>query len=158
MITSGEGKYKVFLEKKQHDEDLIYILGGGEKSHIGGVVICEPDKETQVLKLEGHYDYMVLQPIAEEACKKYKEIQNVMLFHKYDSRYSSNEPSEQYSTCLANVNQKRKNLHKNLPLPEWNRFAWGIRFIDNSWTQHGHLKGTLHTRQKSHAVTIHREA
>jgi hypothetical protein len=73
MITSGEGKYKVFLEIKKLDEDLIYILGGGEKSHIGGAVICEPGKKPQIIALEGHYDYIVLQPIAEEACKKYNK-------------------------------------------------------------------------------------
>lgn len=72
MITSGEGKYKVWLEEKKIGEDRIYILGGGEKKHIGGVVICEPDKEPQVLRLEGHYDDVVLKPIAEAACKKYK--------------------------------------------------------------------------------------
>jgi len=73
MITSGEGKYKVFLEEKKIDDDLIYILGGGERSHIGGVVICEPDKEPQVIRLEGHYDDIVLKPIAEAACKKYNK-------------------------------------------------------------------------------------
>lgn len=72
MITSGEGKYKVFLEEKKIDDDLIYILGGGERSHIGGVVICEPGKEPQEIRLEGHYDDIVLKPIAEAACKKYK--------------------------------------------------------------------------------------
>ena len=71
MITSGEGKYKVYLEKRQIGRDLIYILGGGEKSHIGGVVICEPGKKSQAIRLEGHYDDIVLQPIAEAACKKY---------------------------------------------------------------------------------------
>ena len=73
MITSGEGKYKVFLEKKKIDDDLIYIIGGGERSHIGGVVICEPNKESQIIRLEGHYDDIVLKPIAEAACKKYKK-------------------------------------------------------------------------------------
>lgn len=72
MITSGEGKYKVWLEKKTIGENLIYILGGGERSHIGGLVVCEPDKKSQVLRLEGHYDDIVLKPIAEAACKKYK--------------------------------------------------------------------------------------
>jgi len=73
MITSGKGRYKVFLEKKVLDDDLIYILGGGEKTHIGGVVLCEVGKEPVVLKLEGHYDYQVLKPIAEEASKKYNK-------------------------------------------------------------------------------------
>jgi hypothetical protein len=71
MITSGEGKYRVYLDKKQIDSELIYILGGGEKSHIGGVVICEPGKKPQIIRLEGHYDDIVLQPIAEAACKKF---------------------------------------------------------------------------------------
>jgi hypothetical protein len=73
MITSGEGKYKVFLEEKKIDDDLIYILGGGGRSHIGGVVICEPEKKPQVIRLEGHYDDIVLKPIAEAACKKYNK-------------------------------------------------------------------------------------
>ena len=72
MITSGEGKYKVFLEQKKIGDDLVYILGGGEKSHIGGVIICEPNKSANVIRLEGHYDDIVLKPIAEEACKKYR--------------------------------------------------------------------------------------
>jgi hypothetical protein len=72
MITSGEDKYKVFLEKRELDTDIVYVLGGGERSHIGGIVICEPGKTPNVIRLEGHYDDVVLQPIAEEACKKYK--------------------------------------------------------------------------------------
>jgi hypothetical protein len=73
MITSGKGKYKVFLERKELDDDLIYILGGGEKSHIGGMIFCEPGKEPIIIKLEGHYDYMVLEPIALKASKKYNK-------------------------------------------------------------------------------------
>ncbi len=72
MLTSGEGKYKVWLEEKKIGDNIIYILGGGEKSHIGGVVICEPNKQAQAIRLEGHFDDIVLKPIAEAACKKYK--------------------------------------------------------------------------------------
>jgi len=72
MITSGEGKYKVYLKKEIIGDDRVYILGGGEKSHIGGVVICEPDKKTKIIRLKGHYDDIVLHPIAEAAFKKYK--------------------------------------------------------------------------------------
>ena len=71
MITSGEGKYKVFLEEKKIGNDLIYILGGGERSHIGGIVICEPGKKSRAITLEGHFDDIVLKPIAEAACKKF---------------------------------------------------------------------------------------
>jgi len=72
MITSGKGKYKVWLKRDKIGEDLVFFLGGGERSHIGGVVICEPGKPTQVIRLKGHYDDIVLKPIAELACKKYK--------------------------------------------------------------------------------------
>lgn len=72
MITSGDGKYKVFLNRISLEDDRIYILGGGEKSHIGGIVICEPKKEPSVIKFNDHYDNIVLKPIAEAACKKYK--------------------------------------------------------------------------------------
>ena len=72
MITSGEGKYKVWLKQIEMGNDRIYILGGGEKSHLGSVIICEPGKEANVINFEGHYDYIILKSIAEEACKKYK--------------------------------------------------------------------------------------
>jgi metal-dependent hydrolase (beta-lactamase superfamily II) len=71
MITSGEGKYKVFLEKKEFGDDLIFILGGGEKSHVGGAIICQPKQKPYVLTYSNHHDYIVLKPIAKAACKKY---------------------------------------------------------------------------------------
>ena len=71
MITSGNGKYKVWLKQMKIGDDRFYILGGGEKSHIGGVVICEPNKSPKILRLEGHYDDVVLEPIAKAACIKY---------------------------------------------------------------------------------------
>jgi len=73
MITSGEGKYKVFIEKIELGDDLIFVLGGGEQSHVGGVVICEPGKSSQIIKLEKHYDHIVLKIIAEAACMKYNK-------------------------------------------------------------------------------------
>ena len=73
MLTSGKGKYKVWLEQKRMGQDLVYFLGGGEKPHIGSIVFCEPGKKTKITKLPGHYDYIVLKPIAETACKKYKK-------------------------------------------------------------------------------------
>ncbi|MFW6121223.1 MAG: hypothetical protein ACOC80_10060 [Petrotogales bacterium] len=71
MITVGDGKYKVWLENKKIGKDILYMLGGGEQSHIGGVVLCEPNKEPKIISLPGHYDTKVLKPIAQAACKKY---------------------------------------------------------------------------------------
>ena len=69
MITSGEGKYRVFLDKKKINDDL--ILHGGDKPHIGGVVVCEPNKNMKILKLGEHKDYIVLKMLARHACEKY---------------------------------------------------------------------------------------
>ncbi len=72
MITSGEGRYRVWLKEERIGEDRLYILGGGERPHIGGVVIMEPGKEPLIVRLQNHYDQVVLGPIAEEASTKYK--------------------------------------------------------------------------------------
>jgi hypothetical protein len=72
MITSGKGKYKVWLKHEKIGNDLVFFLGGGERSHIGGVVICELGKPAKAIRLIGHYDDIVLKPIADIACKKYK--------------------------------------------------------------------------------------
>ena len=71
MHTFGEGKYQVWLEKKHLGDDLLLILGGGEKPHLGAIIICEPKKPIQVVKMQGHYDHIVIKPLAEKACTKY---------------------------------------------------------------------------------------
>ena len=62
----------MWLQRHYIGDDIVFFLGGGERSHIGGVVIAEPGKKVQAIGLTGHYDDIVLQPIAEAACKKYK--------------------------------------------------------------------------------------
>lgn len=71
MITAGSGKYTVWLRMEELGENRLYMLGGGERTHIGGVVVKEPDNEIQVIRLGGHYDHQVLEPIAIAACEKY---------------------------------------------------------------------------------------
>jgi hypothetical protein len=72
MSTSGKGKYQVWLQRHRIGDDLVFFLGGGERSHVGGVVIAEPEKKVKAIRLTGHYDDIVLKPIAEAASKKYK--------------------------------------------------------------------------------------
>jgi len=71
IAEAGEGRYRVWLEKKELDGGLVYVLGGGEKSHVGGLVYKEPDAEAQTIKVQGHYDLEVLMPIAKAACQKH---------------------------------------------------------------------------------------
>jgi len=70
MITSGEGKHKIWLKSFEIGQDILYILGGGEKPHIGGTVLCEPGKKPQTISLKHHRDIEVLEPLAKTACKK----------------------------------------------------------------------------------------
>ncbi len=73
MISAGSGKYRVWLKETKHGDDIVLFLGGGEKPHIGSVVLCEPDKKTRVITRETHLDWMVGKPIAEKVCKKRKK-------------------------------------------------------------------------------------
>ena len=70
-ISAGKGKYQVWFEKHPIGSDILFILGGGQIPHIGGIVVCEPDQPPQIIKLGNHYDHQVLQPLAETACKRY---------------------------------------------------------------------------------------
>ena len=71
MITLGEGKHKVWLKEERMDDGIVYILGGGEESHIGGVAIKSPEKDVQTIGIDKHRDLDVLIPLAEAACKKH---------------------------------------------------------------------------------------
>jgi gallate decarboxylase subunit D len=72
MITSGEGRLQVHLDIQKIGPDFLFILGGGEQPHIGGVIVCTPNEDPKVIRLGSHYDYLVLEPLAVKACRKYK--------------------------------------------------------------------------------------
>ncbi|MEF8880183.1 MAG: hypothetical protein V5A64_07330 [Candidatus Thermoplasmatota archaeon] len=74
MITSGEEKTKVWLKKQKIGDDVLLIVGGGEKNHIGAAIMCTPGGKTRVLKYGSHKDHIVLKSIAEKACEKYKRV------------------------------------------------------------------------------------
>jgi len=71
MNTRGSGKYKVWLKKQKIGEDLVYTIGGGEKAHVGGMTVCEPGKKPRSTRLPHHLDYLITEPIAKAAAKKY---------------------------------------------------------------------------------------
>ena len=73
MITSGSGKYKVWLKEEKQGDDIVLFLGGGEVPHIGSVILSEPGKKTRVITRNTHLDWMVGKPIAEKVCKKKKK-------------------------------------------------------------------------------------
>jgi len=71
MITFGEGRTKVWLEVQEIGEDIVITVGGGERPHIGGVVLKVPDEEIRTLPIGTHRDLEILVPIAEAAFEKY---------------------------------------------------------------------------------------
>jgi hypothetical protein len=70
MFKAGKGKYRVWLKETKHGKDVVLFLGGGEKTHVGSVVVCEPGNKARVLNNKGHYDWVVAKPIAEKKCRK----------------------------------------------------------------------------------------
>lgn len=74
MITSGEGKTRVWLKKQKMGDDILLVVGGGDKTHIGTAVMCVPGKKAQVLKYGTHKDHIVLEPIAKKTCEKYGKV------------------------------------------------------------------------------------
>lgn len=71
MITSGEGRTRVWLEVQEIGEDIVITVGGGNRPHIGGVVLKVPDEEVRTMPIGSHRDLEVLIPIAEAAFEKY---------------------------------------------------------------------------------------
>ena len=71
MITFGEGRTRVWLEVQEIGEDIVITVGGGERPHIGGVVLKVPDEEVRTMPIGTHRDLEVLIPIAEATFEKY---------------------------------------------------------------------------------------
>ncbi len=72
MITAGEGRCKVWLRREDMGKDIIYLVGGGERPHIGGAVLMSTGMERpEAIQLGTHRDHEILEPIALEAHKKY---------------------------------------------------------------------------------------
>ena len=72
MISAGSGRHGVWLREMRHGDDIVLFLGGGERPHLGSVVLCEPGKKPRIINRKGHFDWMVAKPIASIVCMKRK--------------------------------------------------------------------------------------
>ncbi|MBU0496364.1 MAG: hypothetical protein KKC68_00935 [Candidatus Thermoplasmatota archaeon] len=70
-ISTDTGKYHIWLEDHHIGSHILLILSGGEQPHIGGIVISEPHKPSQIIQLNSHLDHLVLQPLAEHTSRHY---------------------------------------------------------------------------------------
>lgn len=71
MHTAGEGKHAVWCTVTRTGADIVVVVGGGQRSHVGGLAWCEPDKPAKAIRLPHHFDDLVLLPMAEALCRKF---------------------------------------------------------------------------------------
>jgi len=72
MISVGKGKYKVWVKEDTLDKGIILIVGGGEVSHIGSIVLAEPGKSSQIITRSGHKEEKITRNFAEKICVEKK--------------------------------------------------------------------------------------
>ena len=72
MISVGKGKYKVWLKEEVLDNGIILIVGGGEVSHVGSIVLAEPGKKSKIINIPGHKEEKITKEFAEKTCLKKK--------------------------------------------------------------------------------------
>ncbi|MEM2703541.1 MAG: hypothetical protein QXR45_10305 [Candidatus Bathyarchaeia archaeon] len=74
IVVFGKNKYKVTLAAFICGEDIVAIIGGGEKPHVGAVAVAIPHPShkdskisctSSVFTLFGHKDDVVARPISE---------------------------------------------------------------------------------------------
>ncbi len=123
IIQAKAGKGKLLLEAvaTQCDEGINVYLGGGEKSHIGCVVLCQPrpslkqdgsmSATASVLNVLGHKDDGLAQPLARELCLA--SGQTVVVTAGVHIDNAAAEDIEGFLTLLAEIaGQIKENLLK----------------------------------------------
>ena len=69
-------KWKVDLNSFEMGDDLVLMLTGGNKPHIGAVALAIPYKQTSsasLLSVYGHKDGEIAKPLAEKVSKEIKK-------------------------------------------------------------------------------------
>lgn len=82
--TVGEGKHQLESVVTITEEGLNIYLGGGEKAHVGAIIISQPRLSltgdgsisctTSVINLLNHKDDKIAIPLAEELCKEINQV------------------------------------------------------------------------------------
>jgi len=70
MISVGQGKHRVWVKEERLDNGIILIVGGGEVSHIGSIVLAEPRKKPKIINILGHKEEEITRNFAEKVCFK----------------------------------------------------------------------------------------
>jgi hypothetical protein len=70
-------KWEVNLDSYEMGDDLVLMLKGGEKHHVGAVAMAIPYKDTastSIISAYGHKDGELAKPLAEKVAKTLKKI------------------------------------------------------------------------------------
>lgn len=73
MIKVGEGRYTVVLTSQAIGDDLLLVIKGGEKEHIGSVSLKEKKESVQTISKENHKDYVISERMASIIYDKMKK-------------------------------------------------------------------------------------
>jgi hypothetical protein len=77
--VSGTGRYGVLLSMNVMADGIWALVTGGERAHVGGVVLSVPRKsfagagiscDTWIVPVPGHRDTDLAAPLAEELCRR----------------------------------------------------------------------------------------
>lgn len=80
----NDGKHSLHAFIIITEEELLVYLGGGQKAHIGSIVLCQPRKSlkgngsisctSSVFNLVGHKDDLLALPLGERLCKDFNKV------------------------------------------------------------------------------------
>ncbi|MEW6064321.1 MAG: hypothetical protein ACOY3U_06870 [Bacillota bacterium] len=83
IVSAGEGRYRVELVTSFTAEGLVCQLYGGERPHVGAVVLsiprpslqdpCQWSSNSSVLPMLGHKEDELAKPVAEKLAKYFKQ-------------------------------------------------------------------------------------
>lgn len=113
-VYEGEGRYKIELTAVITADGISMTLTGGEKPHIGGVVMCLPyagekSCDKWITPLPGHKDIIAADLVAEKIAQVTKEKTVVVSgIHINDAR------AEEIQILLNNCRQAADNMASEL--------------------------------------------
>jgi len=65
----GEGRLLVKVAIHVMEDSISAEITGGEKPHVGCVILALPEKTARSLVIDGHRDHELALPLAEELCR-----------------------------------------------------------------------------------------
>lgn len=118
-VSSGEGKFRVILIGIPTKEGVIVCILGGEKPHIGSLVLgiprpslkspTETSVTSSVINIVGHKDDEIARPVAEKFARELQQVTAVIAGVHVD-----NASEDDITRLMDNSNQAAETLLKKM--------------------------------------------